>query len=115
MDFCISAQCPLMYSLSPALTTPVQTLPVCHSPTFPFYPLSLAYQWNNTVCTLKPIAILIRMSDIDIYIKLYIFNISCLTFYYENIDAVFLSKLLYVAYKGAFVNVLRSQIKYSMP
>lgn len=48
----------------------------CMSLLYPSYPLSLAYQWNNTVCTVKPTAILIRMSDIDIYIKLYIFNIS---------------------------------------
>lgn len=59
-------------------------LPVCHSPPSPSYPLSLAYQWNNTVCTVKPTAILIRMSDIDIYIKLYIFNISGLTVFFFN-------------------------------
>lgn len=51
-------------------------LPVSHFPPFPTPPLSLAYQWNNTVCTVKPTAILIRMSEIDIYIKLYIFNTS---------------------------------------
>lgn len=102
MDLCISAQCPLMYSLSPAITTSVQTLPVCHSPPSPSYPLSLAYQWNNTVCTVKPTAILIRMSDIDIYIKLYICNISGLTgffFFFIQIYMLFCQRL-YVAYKG---------------
>lgn len=86
--------------LSPAFITSVQTLPVCHSAPSPFCPLSLAYQWNSTVCTVKPTAILIRMSEIDIYIKLYICNISGLPVFWGGFFGYGIDAVLYADYKG---------------